>query len=90
MERLNLRILTLRDSEGVFKHFSDEEIIAFHIEDLGCRWGLFDKNDNSLIGTCGFHYLRNTNDDFTAEVGFDLSKQRWGRGLMVKARLLFD
>jgi ribosomal-protein-alanine N-acetyltransferase len=99
-ERLNLRILTLQDSEEVFKHFSDEEItrfmdiepckdikeaeeiIRFHLEDSGCRWGLFDKNNNNLIGTCGYHYLRKTNDDFIAEVGFDLTKLYWGKGLM--------
>lgn len=59
-----------------------EEIIRFHLEDSGCRWGLFDKNNNSLIGTCGYHYLRKTNDVFIAEVGFDLSKRYWGKGLM--------
>jgi ribosomal-protein-alanine N-acetyltransferase len=102
-ERMNLRILTLQDTEEVFKHFSDEdvtrfmdiepckdikeaeEIIRFHIEDSGCRWGLFDKNNNNLIGTCGFHYLRRTNEDFIAEVGFDLSKFYWGKGLMSEA-----
>ncbi len=42
-ERLHLKLLTLQDSKAVFKHFSDEEIIRFHQEDSGCRWGLFDK-----------------------------------------------
>lgn len=62
-----------------------EEIIRFHLEDSGCRWGLFDKNNNSFIGTCGYHYLRKTNDDFLAEVGFDLSKRYWGKGFMYEA-----
>ena len=38
--------------------------------------------DDEFIGTCGFHCLRRTNDDFIAEVGFDLSKPYWGKGLM--------
>jgi ribosomal-protein-alanine N-acetyltransferase len=59
-----------------------EEIIRFHIEDMGCRWGLYGKMDDEFIGTCGFHCLRRTNDDFIAEVGFDLSKPHWGKGLM--------
>ncbi|WP_373232577.1 GNAT family N-acetyltransferase [Cohnella sp.] len=99
-ERLNLRILTLQDTEEVFKHFSDEditrfmdiepcmdikdaeEIIRFHIEDSGYRWGLYDKMNDDFSGTCGFHCLRRTNNDFIAEVGFDLSKPYWGKGLM--------
>ncbi|PJN54356.1 hypothetical protein PAEVO_10770 [Paenibacillus sp. GM2FR] len=32
-----------------------EEIIAFHIHDSGCRYGLFNKENNERIGTCGFH-----------------------------------
>ncbi|WP_331459319.1 GNAT family N-acetyltransferase [Paenibacillus sp. FJAT-27812] len=37
------------------------------------------------MGTCGYHYLRKTDDVFTAEVGFDLSKRYWGKGLMFEA-----
>ncbi|MEX1029097.1 MAG: GNAT family protein [Paenibacillaceae bacterium] len=59
-----------------------EELVRYHIEDSGCRWGLFDKRNNNLIGTCGFHYLRRTNDNLIVEVGFDLSKPYWGKGLM--------
>ncbi|BBH24413.1 N-acetyltransferase [Paenibacillus baekrokdamisoli] len=59
-----------------------EEIIRFHLEDSGCRWGLFDKDKNNLIGTCGYHCLRRADDHFIAEVGFDLSKLYWGKGLM--------
>ncbi|WP_438350641.1 GNAT family N-acetyltransferase [Paenibacillus sp. FA6] len=97
-DRLHLRILTLGDTEKVFRHFSDdnvtkfmdiepcknikeaEEIIKYHLEDSGCRWGLFSKEDNELVGTCGFHFIREV--DLTAEVGFDLSRPYWGKGLM--------
>lgn len=59
-----------------------EEIIRFHLEDTGCRWGLFDQ-DHMLLGTCGYHcwYM----DDKRAEIGFDLSKAYWGQGYMVEA-----
>jgi ribosomal-protein-alanine N-acetyltransferase len=98
-ERINLRILTLENSEEVFKHFSDinitrfmdiepckdikeaEEIIRFHLEDSGCRWGLYNKKNDQFIGTIGFHYLRK-NEDFIAEIGYDLSKDSWGKGFM--------
>jgi ribosomal-protein-alanine N-acetyltransferase len=61
-----------------------EEIIRFHMEDQGCRWGLFLKDGNELIGTCGFHCLELENE-IKAEIGFDLSKDHWGRGLMNEA-----
>lgn len=62
-----------------------EEIIRYHLDDSGCRWGLFDKKSGRLIGTCGFHYLRKANNDLLAEVGFDLSKPFWGKGFMSEA-----
>lgn len=62
-----------------------EEIITYHLEDSGCRWGLFDKNSGTFIGTAGFHYLRRTDQSFTAEIGFDLSKKFWKKGYMYEA-----
>jgi ribosomal-protein-alanine N-acetyltransferase len=60
------------------------EIINFHTADSGCRWGVFLKENNKLIGTCGFHCLDIMNK-YKAEIGFDLSKEYWGRGLMTEA-----
>ncbi|WP_309252416.1 GNAT family N-acetyltransferase [Paenibacillus spongiae] len=62
-----------------------EEIIRYHLEDAGCRWGLYDKQNQSFLGTCGFHYLRDTDHSFMAEIGFDLTKHHWGKGLMSEA-----
>jgi [ribosomal protein S5]-alanine N-acetyltransferase len=59
-----------------------EEIIQFHLDDAGCRWGLFYKENNEFIGTCGFHYLRRQPEGIVAEIGFDLAKTYWGKGLM--------
>jgi [ribosomal protein S5]-alanine N-acetyltransferase len=59
-----------------------EEIIQYHLDDIGCRWGLFTKEEDQFIGTCGFHYFRKNNDGMTAEVGFDLAKTHWGKGYM--------
>ncbi|OME14935.1 GNAT family N-acetyltransferase [Paenibacillus odorifer] len=59
-----------------------EEIIQYHLEDLGCRWGMFEKANNEFIGTCGYHYLRRVGNEFTAEVGYDLSRAFWGKGYM--------
>ncbi|MBD7969246.1 GNAT family N-acetyltransferase [Paenibacillus gallinarum] len=62
-----------------------EEIIAFHIDDSGCRYGLYSKEDNDLIGTCGFHCWITENEETRAEIGFDLSPRYWGRGFMQEA-----
>ncbi|MGO0061493.1 GNAT family N-acetyltransferase [Brevibacillus fluminis] len=62
-----------------------EEMIRFHLLDSGCRWGLFEKDTNKFMGTCGFHCLRRTSEAFIAEVGFDLSKEHWGKGFMYEA-----
>ncbi|MCA1321950.1 GNAT family N-acetyltransferase [Bacillus tianshenii] len=60
------------------------EIIRYHEEDAGCRWGLFDKGNGNFLGTIGFHYIR-SNQVVTAEIGFDLSKAYWGKGFMTEA-----
>lgn len=59
-----------------------EELIRYHQDDVGCRWGMFDKETNRLIGTCGFHYIRNTEYGVIAEIGYDLAHSHWGKGLM--------
>lgn len=63
-----------------------DEIIQFHIDDSGCRWGVFDKQQDQLAGTCGYHCWT-TGPEGKAEIGFDLSRDFWGRGLMTEALL---
>ncbi|WP_442600186.1 GNAT family N-acetyltransferase [Neobacillus sp. D3-1R] len=62
-----------------------EEIINFHLQDTGCRWGVFAKDSSELMGTLGYHYIRRTTDEFIAEIGFDLAKRYWGKGIMSEA-----
>lgn len=59
-----------------------EEIIQFHLDDTGCRWGLFDLTSSVLIGTAGYHLWQVTKDFSKAELGFDLAREYWGVGLM--------
>ncbi len=69
---------------------SAREIIAYHIQDTGVRWGIFDRQTEALIGTCGFHCWDEASAQ--AEIGYDLSCAYWGRGLMreaVEAALAF-
>ena len=82
--------------DEVEKHFSDynvsrfvdinekaEDIISFHLNDSGCRWGIFLKKSDTFIGTCGFHCWNK--DKNQAEIGFDLTKKYWGNDYMKEA-----
>lgn len=65
--------------------YEAEEIIAFHVQDSGCRYGLFSKENQELVGTCGFHCWSNEGGETKAEIGFDLSPRYWGKGYMQEA-----
>lgn len=45
-------------------------------------WTLARKEDNKLIGSCGFNYWNR--DHSRAEISYDLSKEYWGQGIMTK------
>ena len=62
---------------------SAREIIAYHLHDTGVRWGIFYRQTDALIGTCGFHCWDATRAQ--AEIGYNLSCAHWGRGLMREA-----
>ena len=66
------------------------EIVAYHLHDTGVRRGVFERQTHLLIGTCGYHCWDEVSAQ--AEIGYDLSRARWGRGLMreaVEAALAF-
>lgn len=60
-----------------------EDFIRFHIEDTGCRWGIFYKDNGELIGTVGFYCWSKVQKK--AEIGYDLKKNYWGKGIMTEA-----
>lgn len=61
-----------------------KDIIQFHMDDSGCRWGLFEHHSKHLVGTCGFHcWVPDQNTK--AEIGYDLAQAYWGQGLMAEA-----
>ena len=67
--------------EGMNDIHDAERAIKFHLEDSGCRWGIFEKTTDKLIGTCGFHCWKK-GDNSCAEIGYDLGKRCWGKGIM--------
>jgi ribosomal-protein-alanine N-acetyltransferase len=48
----------------------------------GIRWGIVRKRDNTLIGSCGFTWNKQTH---SAEVGYELASSSWRQGIMTEA-----
>ncbi|MEH2279197.1 MAG: GNAT family protein [Nostoc sp.] len=48
----------------------------------GIRWGIARKQDNVLIGSCGFHV---NPQEHSAEVGYELASTFWKQGIMTEA-----
>ena len=78
------RVTRYMDIEALQSVHEAEEIIRFHLRDTGCRWGLFLRADDALVGTCGYHAWE-AGEVARAEIGFDLAYAAWGRGLMREA-----
>lgn len=53
------------------------------LEQTGLRWVIEDKISNKVIGTCG--YLNYEADHNRIEIGYDLSPESWGKGIMTEA-----
>ena len=51
----------------------------------GIRWGITKKEDNKVVGTCGFHNIKT--EHLRAEMGYELGKEYWGQGIMAEALL---
>jgi len=49
----------------------------------GIRWGITLKEQGDVIGSCGFHNI--ASHHFRTEIGFELSKEQWGRGIAAEA-----
>ncbi|HJF30789.1 MAG TPA: GNAT family N-acetyltransferase [Sporosarcina psychrophila] len=52
-------------------------------EDTGIRWGITLKDSGEVIGSCGF--LNRQSKHYRAEVGYELSKEYWGKGIASEA-----
>ncbi|WP_193769083.1 GNAT family N-acetyltransferase [Metasolibacillus meyeri] len=49
----------------------------------GIRWGITLKEQGIVIGSCGFHNM--VSQHFRTEIGFELSKEQWGKGIAAEA-----
>lgn len=49
----------------------------------GMKWGITIKDEDRIIGTCGFENWQK--NEFKAEIGFGLSPEYWQKGIMREA-----
>ncbi|MBM7587258.1 ribosomal-protein-alanine N-acetyltransferase [Bacillus pakistanensis] len=56
---------------------------SIYEEDTGIRWGITLKDVGKVIGSCGF--LNRIPKHYRAEIGFELSKDYWGKGMASEA-----
>ncbi|MFQ4140739.1 GNAT family protein [Chlorogloeopsis sp. ULAP02] len=47
----------------------------------GIRWGIARKEDNIIIGSCGY----GIKNEFQAEIGYELARVYWQKGIMIEA-----
>jgi [ribosomal protein S5]-alanine N-acetyltransferase len=89
-------ILNYLSDEAVMKHYGLEpfqtvadaldEISWYHSifnENTGVRWGITLKGENEVVGSCGF--LNLVAQHHRTDVGFELSKEYWGKGIASEA-----
>lgn len=64
-----------------------EEIIDFlnalAEQNMAFRWSILCKKSNQIVGTCGFNNWDRKNQ--RAEIGYELGRPFWGRGIMTEA-----
>jgi ribosomal-protein-alanine N-acetyltransferase len=72
--------------ETLHQPYESEELISDWAEKFehkqGIRWGIISKDDDCMIGTCGFDAWLPA---LVGGIGFDLGRQCWGKGLMAEA-----
>ena len=56
---------------------------SIYEEGTGIRWGITIKDSGEVIGSCGF--LNMLSKHHRADVGYELSKEYWGKGLASEA-----
>lgn len=52
-------------------------------QEKGIQWGIVIKEDDTLVGTCGYETW--IKQSFRGELGYDLRQSYWGKGIMSEA-----
>jgi ribosomal-protein-alanine N-acetyltransferase len=62
----------MTEAKEIIDHYKNPEGKGY------LRYGLFDKQTDAFIGTCGYHYL--DRDKNQVEIGYDIWKDYWRQG----------
>lgn len=65
------------EAKGIIEHYQNPEGKGY------LRYGMFDKNTDAFIGTCGYHYW--DNELKQVEIGYDIWKDYWRQGYILEA-----
>lgn len=84
----NREVMLYFDDRYAFEDIAEAEQMVSDYENAmqdqnGMRWGIILKDDGKLIGTCGFHALSDYHKRI--EIGYDLNRGYWGKGIMTEA-----
>ena len=53
-----------------------------YLKKEGIRWGIATKEENKIIGSCGYHNWEKKH--FKAEIGFEVAPDFWRKGIMIE------
>jgi len=84
----NPEVMLYFDDRYAFKDIAEAEqmISDYHsaIRDKnGMRWAIVLKENEKTVGTCGFHAISDYHKRI--EIGYDLNRDYWGKGIMSEA-----
>ena len=71
-------IRSVEEVAGMIEHY-----ISGYSQRSSSRWALARKHSDILLGTCGYYWWDARHS--VAELGYDLSRDLWGQGLMTRA-----
>lgn len=77
----HMGLVPFQTAEDVLDEISWYQCI--YNEGTGIRWGITLKDSGQVIGSCGF--LNMLPKHYRAEVGYELSKDYWGKGIASEA-----
>jgi ribosomal-protein-alanine N-acetyltransferase len=67
----------MEEAKGIIEHYRHPEGKSY------LRYGMFDKETDAFIGTCGYHYWDLERKQ--VEIGYDIWKDYWRQGYLTEA-----
>lgn len=85
-----LREILPEDAADWYRYLGDREVTELtssdydsQAEETAMRWAIARKDDGVMVGDCGYNHFDWRSE--SAVIGYQLSKEYWGRGVMTNA-----